>query len=144
MEAEEDKVKGYKEAIHLLNTKLKQQKEKVSQLEGRARRVEELMKENSNLRTELNALREHVDKVKDEAIAEFQTSQAYIDEIGIQYGNDFEDFHKQAILLFPGMDFSQVQINTLIPMTPVGGDVLDEEEADLPKWEAIGPKDLSR
>ena len=74
MEAEEDKVKGYKEAIHLLNTKLKQQKEKVSQLEGSARRVEELMKENSNIRTELTALCEHVDKVKDEAIAEFQTS----------------------------------------------------------------------
>ena len=85
------------------------------------------MKENSNLRTELTALREHVDKVKDEAIVEFQTSQAYFDEIGIQYGNDFEDFHKQAILLFPSMDFSQVQINTSIPMTPVGGDVLDEE-----------------
>ena len=43
----------------------------MSQLEGSACRVEELMKENSNLRTELTALREHVDKVKDEAIVEF-------------------------------------------------------------------------
>lgn len=76
-------------------------------MEGSTHQVEELTKENSNLRTKLTALCEHVDKVKDEAITKFQTSQAYFDEIGIQYGNGFEDFHKQAILLFPGMDFSQ-------------------------------------
>lgn len=99
------------------------------------------MKENSNLRTELTALHKHVDEVKDEAITEFQTSQAYFDEIGIQYGNDFEDFHKQAILLFPGMDFSQVQIDTSIPMTLVDGDVLDEEEANLQGEEAVNLED---
>ena len=56
------------------------------------------------------ALREYVDKAKVEAVAEFQTSQNYFDKMGTMYGDGFEDFRKQAILLYLGIDFSQVQM----------------------------------
>lgn len=61
--------------------------------------------------------------------------------MGIQYGNGFEDFRKQAILLFPGMDFSQVQINTLVLVTPFGSDVPGEEEVDLQEEEVVSLED---
>ena len=63
-------------------------------------------------------------------------SQPYFDELGVQYGNDFEDFRKQATLLFPDVDMSQVQINFSIPMTFTSGVVLDEEETDIGGTEA--------
>ena len=99
-----------------------------------------MTKKNSNLKTKLTTLRKHVDKVGDEAVIELQTSQAYCNEMGIQYGDDFEDFRKQAILLFLGLDFSQIQINTSVPMTPVGNHVPNEEETDLEEAKAIGPE----
>ena len=85
---------------------------------------------------ELTAHCEHMDQVKADTIVEFQMSQPYFDELGVQYGNDFEDFHKQATLLFPGVDMSQVQINFSIPMTLTSGVVLDEEETDIGRTEA--------
>ena len=66
--------------------------------------------------------------------------QAYFNEMGVQYGDDFEDFLKQAMLLFLGLDFSQIQINTSVPMTSVGDDVPNEEEIDLEEVEAVGPE----
>ena len=99
-----------------------------------------MTKKNSNLKTKLTTLRKHVDKVGDEAVIELQTSQAYFNEMWIQYGDDFEDFRKQAILLFLGLDFSQIQINTSVPMTPVGDHVPNEEETDLEKAKAIVPE----
>ena len=67
-----------------------------------------MTKENSNLKTKLIALRKHVDKVRDKAVTVLQTSRAYFKEIGIQYDDGFEDFRKQAILLFLGLNFSQI------------------------------------
>ena len=81
-----------------------------------------------------------MDKIRDEAVTELQTSQAYFNEIGVQYGDSFEDFRKQAILLFLGLDFSQIQINTSVPMTPAGDDVPNEEETDLEEVEAVEPE----
>ena len=57
-----------------LNAEIKAQKARITELEKNARRVEELTKENSNLTTELVALYEHVERIKVDAIAEFQTS----------------------------------------------------------------------
>lgn len=68
--------------------------------------VDELTKVNSNLTTELIALREHVDKVRAEAVMEFYVSQPCYNELGIQDGDDFKDFRKHATILFPRMDFS--------------------------------------
>ena len=76
-------MKKYKEVSHLLNAEINEQKAKVSQLQESARQVEEPTKENSNLKIELTTLREHVDKVRAEAVVKFQTSQAYYDKMGI-------------------------------------------------------------
>ena len=57
-----------------LNAEIKAQKARITELEKNARRVEELTKENSNLTTELVALYEHVERIKADAIAEFQKS----------------------------------------------------------------------
>ena len=72
-----------------------------------------------------------MDQVKADAVDEFQTYQPYFNELEVQYGDRFEDFHKQATLLFSSVDFSQVQIDSLIPMTLHGEDVPDEEETNL-------------
>ena len=66
------------------------------------------MKENSNLRNELKTLCKYVEKSKAEGIVEFQPSQTYFDELRALYGDNFKDFHKRAIFLFLGVDFSQV------------------------------------
>ena len=62
------------------------------------------MKENVNLKSEMAALHEHTDKVK----KEFWVSQPYLNEMGDFYGDGFEDFHKQDVLMFPNLDFSQI------------------------------------
>ena len=74
LETNGDRIKGYKEAIRLLNAEVNTLKAKVSQLEERARWVKELTKENSNLMTELETLCEHVAKAKTKVLAEFQVS----------------------------------------------------------------------
>ena len=42
--------------------------------------------------------------------------------------------------MFLGLDFSQIQINTLVLMTSAGYDVPNEEEIDLKEAEAFGPE----
>ena len=83
--------------------------------------------------TELTTLREHVDNAKADAMEEFKDSQPFFNELGVQYGEGFKGFRKQTILLFPGLDFSSIQIDTTIPITPGGGDEaidVEDEEAD--------------
>ena len=60
--------------MRTLNAEIKAQKARITELEKNACRVEELTKENSNLTTELVALYEHVERIKADAIAEFQKS----------------------------------------------------------------------
>ena len=40
--------------------------------------------------------------------------------------------------MFLGLDFSQIQINTSVPMTLAGYDVPNEEETNLKEAEAFG------
>ena len=111
------------------------------QLTGTIRQVEELTKANFNLTTELTALRERVDKAKADAMEEFKNSQPFFNELGVQYSEGFEGFRKQTVLLFPGLDFSSIQIDTTIPITPGGGDgpidVEDKEADDAIKGETV-------
>ena len=111
------------------------------QLTGTIRQVEELTKANFNLTTELTALRERVDKAKADAMEEFKNSQPFFNELGVQYSEGFEGFCKQTVLLFPGLDFSSIQIDTTIPITPGGGDraidVEDKEADDAIKGETV-------
>nr|POE54674.1 hypothetical protein CFP56_25034 [Quercus suber] len=74
LETEGDQIKEYKEPIYLLNGEVNTQKAKVTQLEGIARRVEELTKANTNLTTELTIFHEEIDKVKANTIEEFKES----------------------------------------------------------------------
>lgn len=117
MASNSEKTKKFKEALHLLNGEVKDHK---AQLQGRARWVEKLTKTNTNLTTELAALYEQVGKAKVDAVEEYKYSQPYFDELGGQYGEGFEDFCKQVVAFLLGLDFSQIQINTRVPMTPSG------------------------
>lgn len=132
-----DQIKEYKDSIRLLNSEVKAKKEKLSELKGSTCRVEELTKANSNRMTELTAVYEHVDKAKANAVADFKYSQPYFNELRIPQDDDFEDFCKQVILLLPGLEFSQIYINTSVPTTPGEGDVIvevedEEREVDKP------------
>lgn len=46
------------------------------------------------------------------------------------YGDEFKDFHKQAILMFPNLDFSQIQINLTAPTTPATEPIPDNLETN--------------
>ncbi|XP_030959916.1 uncharacterized protein LOC115981728 [Quercus lobata] len=81
LETKEETLKKFKESLQTLNTKLKKQKDKV---QGSTREVKDVTKENSNLKTKLTALHKHVDKVRNEAVTELQTSQAYFNKMGVQ------------------------------------------------------------
>lgn len=126
-----DQLKVYKEAIRTFNREVNAQKDKVSQLEGAAYQVEELTKSNTNLTIEVAALRDQVDKVRANAMEEFKDSQPFFDLLGAQYGEGFEDYCQQVILLYPDLDFSFVQIDASIPMTPHGSDEVVDVEDDI-------------
>ena len=86
-----------------------------AKLSGVTHQANELTKENANLKSKVTVLHEYMDKVKEEVIEEFQVSQPYFNEMGGYYGDGFEDFHKQAVLMFPNLDFSQIQIKLSAP-----------------------------
>nr|POE57165.1 hypothetical protein CFP56_34128 [Quercus suber] len=80
--------------------------------------------------SEVLALHEHMEKVKKEVIEEYQVPQPYFNEVGGYYGDDFEDFYKQAVLMFPNLDFSFIQIKLSAPMTFAAKPILNDEETD--------------
>ena len=127
MAADSEDLKKFKDALLLLNGEVNDQK---TQLEGSARRVEELKKANTNLTTELASLREQVDKAKDDALAEYKYFQPQFNELSDQYGEGFEDFCKLPVASFPALDFSEIQIDTTVPMTACGGDMIVEVDDD--------------
>nr|POE55969.1 hypothetical protein CFP56_64391 [Quercus suber] len=61
------------------------------------------MKENVDLKSEVTALYEHMDKVKEEAIEEFQMSQPYFNKMGAAepISNDGET--DDEVLVFNGL-----------------------------------------
>ena len=71
LEVEEETSKKFKESFQNLNTELNKQKDKVQRS---ACQVEEVTKKNSNLKTKLTSLHKHMDKIRDEAVTELQTS----------------------------------------------------------------------
>ena len=65
----------------------------------------------------MTSLRKRVDKARANALEEFKDSQLFFDLLGSQYSEGFKNFRRQAVLLFSSVDFSSVQIDTMIPMT---------------------------
>lgn len=79
-----------------------------AKLSGVAHQTNDLTKENANLKSEVATLHEHMDKVKEEAIEEYQGSQPDFNEMGGYCRDSFEAFCKQAVHMFPNLDFSSI------------------------------------
>ena len=139
---DEEKTREYNDAMHTLNGKVNTLTTWVEKLDGTARRAEELEKVNFILTAKMTSLQESVDKAKANTVKEFKDSQPFFDLLGSQYGEGFEDFYKQVILVFSGVDFSSIQIDTTIPMSPRGDDeVIDIEDGE--DEEAFGGEALA-
>lgn len=101
-----------------------------AKLSGVTHQADELMKENANVKFEVAALHEHMNKIKEETIKEFRVSQPYFDEMGGYYEDGFDDFCNQATLIFLNLEFSQIQIRLNAPTTLATDPILDDEEID--------------
>ena len=121
-------MKQFKESTWSLSQEVIELKAKLSE---NAHQIDELMKENGNLKIEVASLHEHMDKIKEEAIEEFQVSQPYFNDMGGYYGNSFEDFCKQAVLMFLDLEFSQIQIKLNSLMTLAAEHVPDDVETNV-------------
>nr|POF19162.1 hypothetical protein CFP56_53467 [Quercus suber] len=80
LESEVHNLKKFKDSSQALGQEVIDLKAKLS---GMAHQTDNLMKENTNLKSEEAALHEHIEKVKEEAIKEYQVSQPYFDEMKI-------------------------------------------------------------
>lgn len=108
--------------------------EQVKKLDDVTRWAEELMEANAILTAEVTSLRESIDKAKANAVEEYKDLQPFFNLLGSQYGEGFEDFRKQAIALFPNVDFSLIQIELTIPSTSRPDDEVvevDDGEGDI-------------
>ena len=63
--------------------------------------------------------------------------------MGGYYGDGFEDFRKQDVLLFLDLDFTQIQIRLNDPMTPAIEPILDNVEIDDEVLVTNGPSDAA-
>ena len=103
LESEVDNLKKFKDSSRALGQEVIDLKAKLS---GMAHQTEDLVKENVNLESKVAIIHEHIEKVKKEAIEDYQVFQPYINEIGGYYGDGSEDFRKQVVLMFTNLDFS--------------------------------------
>ena len=67
-------------------------------------RIDHLQKMNDELST-------HLSKAKEDVVAEFKSSKAYMDVLNRNYATGFEDFKMDAIENFPEVDFSSIKLN---------------------------------
>lgn len=105
------RVSKFKDASRLLNEELTTYKAKVVGLEAAlSLQVEEQMKENLKITSELTSLCEQVKNFRVDVVLEFQMLTEYYDEMGVQINEGFRHFHIQALELLKdfGQDFSQV------------------------------------
>ena len=66
--------------------------------------IDHLQKMNDELSTRLS-------KAKEDVVAEFKSSKAYMDVLDRNYATGFEDFKMDAIENFPEVDFSSIKLN---------------------------------
>ncbi|XP_050259054.1 uncharacterized protein LOC126704055 [Quercus robur] len=103
-----DQQAQYKEAVRLLNTDLKDVKEKLGEAEGEQKKLEE----------EVSSLRAQVVTAGTDAVEKFKTTQSFIDSCADYYGAGFDDCLKQVSLAHPELDLSGITMDTSVPMTP--------------------------
>ena len=85
------------------------------------------------------ALREKVKTVGTDAVQKFKMSQLFIDSCADYYGTEFDNCLKQVASAFSELDLSEISIDAIEPMTPVGNVVTDDEDG-TPKSQ-LPPKD---
>ncbi|KAK9995352.1 hypothetical protein SO802_020038 [Lithocarpus litseifolius] len=107
-----DGLNQYKDACRTLNGKVRELKEK---LEEGTRQLEKEREAKVTAEKELTSLLGQVETAKAEAVAEFKTSQTFIDACAEYYGDGFEDCLKQVKSLFPHLDLSKVSMDDLVP-----------------------------
>ena len=95
--SEADALKKFKESSRTLGQKVIDLK---AQLNEMTHQTDDLAKENALLKSEVAALYKHMGKVNKEAIEQYQRFQPYFNEMVGYYRDDFEDFQKQAVLMF--------------------------------------------
>ena len=103
-----DQQAQYKEAVRLLNTELKDVKEKLGEAEGEQTKLEE----------EVSSLRAQVVTAGTDAVEKFKTTPSFIDSCADYYGAGFDDCLKQVSLAYPELDLSGITMDTAVPMTP--------------------------
>lgn len=119
-------------------------------LEGKGKKTwrdihqaEKLTEANVVQTAKVASLYKSIEMAKANAFEGYKDSQDFFDLLGSQYGECFEDFHKQATVLFPDVDFSSVQIDISVPMTPKADDEVDDiedEDRDKLEGETAQPK----
>ena len=103
-----DQQAQYKEAVRLLNTELKDVKEKLGEAEGQQKKLEE----------EVASLRAQVLTAGTDAVEKFKTTQSFIDSCADYYGTGFDDCLKQVASAYPELDLSRITMDASVPMTP--------------------------
>ena len=103
-----DQQAQYKEAVRVLNTELKDVKEKLGEAEGEQKKLEE----------EVSSLRAQVVTAGTDAVEKFKTTQSFIDSCADYYGAGFDDCLKQVASAYPELDLSRITMDASVPMTP--------------------------
>ena len=109
-------------------------------LKEESRLREEAKKAKVGLVMELTTFREQTEKAKVDTIAEFRASWLFIDAYAIYYDNSFEACLQQVGSIYLDLDLSKVSLDDLLPMTPAGGDTVDQESDDSAHTEKQIPK----
>ncbi|KAL0000418.1 hypothetical protein SO802_014199 [Lithocarpus litseifolius] len=126
-----DGLEQYKDACRTLNGEIKELKEK---LEEGTRQAEQEREARVTAEKELTSLLGQVETAKSDAVAEFKTSQAFIDSCAVYYGDGFEDCLKQVKSLFPHLDLSRVSMDDPVPSTPMIDTVsVEDDDSGEPK-----------
>ena len=108
----------YKEAVHTLNQKVKELKEKLVDAGSQKQKLQE----------EVTALREKVETTGTDTVQKFKTSQSFIDSCVDYYGTGFNDCLKQVASAFPELDLSGISMNAPEPVTPARNVVTDDDD----------------
>ena len=116
-----DQQAQYKEAVRLLNSDLKDVREKLGETEGQQKKLEE----------EVSSLRVQVETAGTDAVEKFKTTQSFIDSCSDYYGTGFDDCLKQVASVYPELDLSGITMDASVPMTPAGDTAAEKDDEPL-------------
>ncbi|XP_030967446.1 uncharacterized protein LOC115992821 [Quercus lobata] len=116
-----DQQAQYKEAVRLLNSELKDVKEKLGEAEGQQKKLEE----------EVSSLRAQVETAGTDAVQKFKTTQSFIDSCADYYGTGFDDCLRQVASAYPELDLSGITMDASVPMTPARETVADKGDGPI-------------